>query len=192
MTLANVWESYREHLGTKKTAETMMYTGKAVLVDFGPLRPDQIKISDCRDYLDNRVALGRKLGTVHTELGHLRSVLKWANKAGHIDRVPFIELPPKPDSDVRPLSDLDVQKIIDNCGAFHVRLAVILLLTTGARVGAILGRTWDKIDFERGIIDLRKRDGVTRKGRAVIPMNRMARAVLQTAHDARLSEWVVE
>lgn len=192
MTVAGIWEAYREHLGEKTTAKTMHWTGKAVLPAFGALRPDQITIGDCRDYRDNRLADDKKLGTVHTELGHLRSALKWAHKAGYIDRCPFIELPPKPDSDVRPLSDTDIQRIIDGCGAFHIRLAVILLLTTGARVGAVLDRTWDKIDFERGVIDLRERDGVTRKGRAVVPMNRMARAALQTAYDARQTEWVVE
>lgn len=192
LNVSQIWEAYRLHLGKKKTAETMSWTGKAVLKSFGTLRPDQITIDDCRNYLADRTADGRKIGTVHTELGHLRSALKWAHKTGHIDRVPHIELPPKPDNDVRPLSDGDVQKIIDGCSAFHVRLAVILLLTTGARVGAILDRTWDKIDFQRGVIDLRERDGVTRKGRAVVPMNRMSRAALQTAHSARQTEWVVE
>ncbi len=192
MNISDIWEAYRVHLGEKKTAETMSWTGKAVLSFFGVFRPDQITLTDCRNYKQKRLAEGRKLGTVHTELGHLRSALKWARKTGHIDRTPYIELPPKPDSDVRPLSDRDVQKIIDGCRAPHIRLAVILLLTTGARVGAVLDRTWDKIDLERGVIDLRVRDGVTRKGRAVIPMNRLARTALQTAYDARQTEWVVE
>jgi integrase len=192
MTVAQIWAGYIDHLGTKPTAKTMGWTGKAIIPAFGSFRPDQITIQDCRDYKADRLAAGKKLGSVHTELGHLRSALRWATKAGHIERTPYIELPPKPDSDVRPLSDGDIQKIIDNCGAFHIRLAVILLLTTGARVGAILDRTWDKIDFERGKIDLRETDGVTRKGRAVVPMNRMARTALQTAYDARLTEFVVE
>ncbi len=192
MNVSDIWEGYRVHLGNKKTTETMGWTGKAVLASFGAFRPDQITIDDCRQYSALRQKDGRKLGTVHTELGHLRSALKWAHKAGHIDRVPFIELPPKPDSDVRPLSDGEVQRIIDGCHAPHIRLAVILLLTTGARVGAVLDRTWDKIDFNRGVIDLRERDGITRKGRAVVPMNRLARTALQTAYDARQTEWVVE
>ena len=191
-TIDAIWDRYGNHLGDKPTAKTMRHTGKAVLPRFGKLRPDQITIQDCRSYLFDRQAAGRAIGTVHTELGHLRSAVRWAAKTGLIDRTPHIELPPKPDSDVRPLSDGDVQKIIDNCAAFHVRLAVILMLTTGARVSAILDRTWDKIDFERGIIDLRLTDGVTRKGRAVVPMNRMARAALQTAYSARQTEWVVE
>ncbi|WP_296765023.1 site-specific integrase [Sediminimonas sp.] len=71
-------------------------------------------------------------------------------------------------------------------------MAVILLLATGARVGAVLDLTWDRVDFDRGVIDLRLTDGLTRKGRAVVPMNRMARAALESAYPARLTDHVVE
>lgn len=192
LTVSEIWEGYILHLGSKPTAKTMGYTGKAVLHHFGALRPDQITVEDCRDYLADRMSAGRAIGTVHTELGHLRSAMKWAHKSGLIHRVPHIEMPPKPDSDVRPLSDAQIRAIIDGCGAPHIRLAVILLLTTGARVSAILDLTWDRVDFERGIINLRLPDGVTRKGRAVVPMNRMARAALTAAHEARLTDFVVE
>ena len=187
-----IWNAYIEHLGRKPTAKTMKYTGRAVLPYFGSLRPDQITIQDCRKYLADRIAAGRKIGSVHTELGHLRSAMKWANKVRLISHVPAIELPPKPDSDVRPLSDNEVRAILDGCVAPHVRLAVVLLLATGARISAVLDLTWERIDFERGVIDLRLTDGVTRKGRAVVPMNRMARAALESAYAARTSDYVVE
>ncbi|WP_425441850.1 tyrosine-type recombinase/integrase [Thioclava dalianensis] len=170
----------------------MRHTGKAVLPEFGSLRPDQITINDCRAYTAKRLGAGRKVGTVHTELGHLRSALKWAAKIRLIDHAPYIEQPPKPDSDVRPLSDKQITALLDGCGAPHIRLAVILLLATGARVGAILDLTWSRVDFDRGVIDLRLPDGVTRKGRAVVPMNRMARSALQTAAQVRVTDHVVE
>jgi integrase len=192
-TIAVLWAMYIEYLGDKPTAATMGWTGKAVLEHFGSLRPDQLTISDSRGYIAKRTAAGRKVGSIHTELGHLRSCMNWAkNKAAAIDRVPPIEMPAKPDSDVQPLTDVEIQKIVDNCAAPHVRLAVILLLTTGGRVSAILDRTWDKIDFDRGVIDLRLTDGVTRKGRAVLPMNALARNSLKQAFDARMTDWVVE
>ncbi|MEP2955570.1 MAG: site-specific integrase [Sulfitobacter sp.] len=192
-TVADLWRMYVDYLGDKPTAATMGWTGKAVLAHFGALRPDQITLADSRGYIAARTAAGRKLGSIHTELGHLRSCLNWAvKKAAAIDRVPPIEMPSKPDSDVRPLSQNQIHRIVDNCAAPHVRLAVILLLTTGGRVSAVLDRTWDKIDFDRGVIDLRLTDGVTRKGRAVLPMNSLARTALKQAYDARQTEWVVE
>ena len=39
---------------------------------------------------------------------------------------------------------------------------------------------------------MRLTDGVTRKGRAVVAMNRLARTALLTAYEARQSEWVIE
>lgn len=156
LTVKDLWNLYVDSLGSKPTAATMKYTGKAVLGHFGEYRPDQLTIEDSRGYIQARLADGRKVGSIHTELGHLRSAMNWAyKKAKAIDRIPPIDMPPKPDSDVRPLTDQQVQKIVDNCLAPHVRLAVILLLTTGGRVSAILDRTWDKIDFDRGVIDLR-------------------------------------
>ncbi|MGQ3486075.1 tyrosine-type recombinase/integrase [Roseovarius pacificus] len=192
MSVAQIWAAYIDHLGSKPTAKTMGYTGKAVLDHFGDFRPDQITTDDCRAYLAERLKAGRKIGSIHTELGHLRSALRWAVKQGVIARAPHIELPPKPDSDVQPLSDAQVRALIDGCEAPHIRLAVILLLATGARVGAILDLTWDRVDFDRGVIDLRLPDGLTRKGRAVVPMNRMARAALESAHPARLTDHVIE
>lgn len=192
LTIATIWAAYVDHLGTKPTAATMRHTGKAVLAHFGALRPDQITIRDCRAYTAARLEAGRKIGSVHTELGHLRSALRWAAKVRLIDRAPHIEQPPKPASDVRPLTDAQITALLDGCAAPHIRLAVVLLLTTGARIGAVLDLTWQRVDFDRGVIDLRLPDGVTRKGRAVVPMNRMARAALESAYQARLTDHVVE
>lgn len=156
------------------------------------LHPDQITIQDCRTYRDFRLAQGRAIGTVHTELGHLRCALNWAAKCELIGASPYIDMPPKPDSDVRPLSRTEISELIKACHVPHIRLAVILLLATGARIGAVLDLQWNRVDFDRNVIDLRLPDGVTRKGRAVVPINRMARTALDEAFEGRLSDHVIE
>lgn len=191
-TVAAIWEAYRDYLGKKKTAETMGYTGKAILPHFGHLRPDQITTADCRAYIATRESAGRAPGTIHTELGHLRSCLTWAQKSRLIDVAPHIERPPKPDSKVEAFSPGQISALIDAANAPHVRLAIVLLATTAGRVGAILDLTWDRVDFDRGVINLRVESSVTRKGRAAVPMNNMARAALSAAHEMRLSEHVIE
>lgn len=192
LTVAGLWAAYTDHLGNRPTAKTMGYTGKAILAHFGALRPDQITLADCRAYAAQRTGTGIAQGSVHTELGHLRSALLWAVKARLIATAPHIERPSKPDSNVRPLSEAESLALIRGCNAPHVALAVVLLFGTAARVGALLDLTWDRVDFERGVINLRLPDGVTRKGRAAVPMNRMTRAALQTAYAARLTDHVVE
>ncbi|WP_210093710.1 site-specific integrase [Ruegeria sp. HKCCSP346] len=192
LTVSEIWEKYREYLGDKPTSKTMRYTGKPIKAHFGSMTVEIIKIQDSRDYTKSRLKEGRKVGTVWTELGHLRSALLWADSNGLVEKAPHIELPSKPDSDIRPLVRSEIRKLINNCAAPHQKLAVILLFATGARVGAVLDRQWKHIDFRRGTIDLRLDDGVTRKGRAIVPMNKMARTALEEAYAARQTDWVVE
>jgi len=75
----------------------------------------------------------------------------------------------------------------------HIRLYIMLALATGGRNEALLDLTWDRLDFERGLIDLRN-PTINRphKGRAVVPMNRTIRAALTEARDGSLSEYVIE
>ena len=192
-TVAEIWEAYRSDLGEKPTAKTMVYTGKAVLAHFGSFRPDQITTALCRQYVTNRTAEGKSQGTIHTELGHLRSAMRFAVKERIIDKAPSIERPAKPTPKERYLEKAEIAALIDAASAPHIALAIHLLFATaGSRIGAILDLTWDRVDFQRGIINLRLNDAKTRKGRAIVPMNSGVRAALQTAHSAALSDYVVE
>ncbi|NRB19942.1 MAG: site-specific integrase [Rhodobacteraceae bacterium] len=191
-TVADIWEAYRLDLGDKPTAKTMRYTGKAVLAHFGKYRPDQITTALCHRYAEKRMSQDKSQGTVHTELGHLRSTMTFAVKERIIDRAPEIERPAKPTPKERYLEKEDVAALIDAALAPHIALAIHLLFATAGRVGAILDLTWDRVDFQRGVINLRLDDAKTRKGRAIVPMNSGVRAALQTAHDAALTDYVVE
>lgn len=191
-TVAELWEAYRADLGDKPTAKTMQYTGKAVLAHFGAYRPDQIDKAMCRSYVAAREASGKSTGTIWTELGHLQSTMNYARDTRIIPHAPKIWRPSKPESDKRILNAGEARALIEAAHDPHIRLALILLLGTAGRVGAILDLTWDRVDFERGAINLRLDDGRTRKGRAVVPMNSSVRAALSVAHDAALSDYVVE
>ncbi|MET0470921.1 MAG: site-specific integrase, partial [Xanthobacteraceae bacterium] len=75
----------------------------------------------------------------------------------------------------------------------HLKLFIVLAQTTGARSAALLQLTWDRVDFERGQIDLRNPFlKVPHKGRAIVPMNRDARAALLEARAGALSLYVIE
>ncbi|WP_408004209.1 tyrosine-type recombinase/integrase [Pseudooceanicola algae] len=191
-TVAEIWALYRDDLGDKPTATTMGYTGKAILPHFGHLRPEDITKATCLSYAADRKSSGKSQGTVHTELGHLKSALLFAENTRMIDRAPKIWRPEKPQTDKRILNAGEARALIDAAMEPHIRLALILLLGTGARVGAVLDLTWDRVDFERGAINLRLADGATRKGRAVVPMNGSTRAALSAAHKAALSDYVIE
>ncbi|WP_410795981.1 tyrosine-type recombinase/integrase [Palleronia sp. LCG004] len=170
----------------------MGYTGKAVLPFFGAYEPSAITRQMCRDYAAQRGAKGISQGTVWTELGHLSSAIKFAYASKLIEADTKIWRPQKPDHDFRILDRGEARALIEGTRDPHMRLAIVLLLGTAARVGAILDLTWDRVNLETGVINLRLPDSTTRKGRAVVPMNGSTRAALTAAYDAALTDYVIE
>ena len=170
-TVAKLWQEYIDFLGARPSGKSMSYTGKRVLRHFGSLRHDEITLQRCRDYAERRYKDGVKIGTVHTELGHLRMALKWGAKMRRIPYAPYIERPSKPQPQERYLTRAEIRQLLDTDMLPHVRLTIILMLHTAARVGAILDLTWDRVDLERRVIDLRIDSTSPRKGRAVVPIS---------------------
>lgn len=191
-TVSAIWDAYRESLGERPTAKTLHWTGKAILPHFGHLRPDQISLSDCKSYEIDRLSGGISQGSIHTELGHLRSALRFGKKSRMIDAAPEIPRPAKPETDKRILNAGEARTLIEAAHDPHIRLAIIMLLGTAGRVGAVLDLEWSRVDFDRGVINLRLENSATRKGRAVVPMNSMTRAALSVAKDMALSDYVIE
>ncbi|WP_406679226.1 site-specific integrase [Rhodovulum sulfidophilum] len=74
----------------------------------------------------------------------------------------------------------------------HIKLAMLLMLTTAGRSGAILELTWDRVDFASRTIRLAANDLGPRKGRATVPINDTLMAALQDAQRAAVSDFVVE
>lgn len=191
-TVAELWQAYRAERAGRPIATTMDYSGRAILPHFGALRPDQITTADCRAYAAARRKAGIRDGTIWTDLGHLRSALNWAEKTGLIARAPYIERPAKPAPKERYLTRAEIDRLLAVECEPHIRLAMLLMLSTAGRVSAILELTWDRVDMDRGQIDLRTEGAATRKGRAVVPINAGLRAALQEAREAALSDHVVE
>jgi integrase len=187
-----MWATYIKDLGERRTAVTMGSTSKAVLTHFGAYRPEQIDRDLCRAYADIRIGNGLKQGTVHAELGHLRSTMRFAVKIGLIEKAPDIWRPVKPAPKDRFLTRPEITRLMDADSAPHIALAIHMMLSTAGRVGAILDLTWDRVDFERGQINLRLPESQNRKGRAIVPINAGLSAALQTAEHAALSDYVIE
>jgi integrase len=190
-TIAEIWSAYIDDMAGRPVVVTMRHNWKALGPHFGAMRPDVDLVPHCRAYTAQRRAAGISDGTVWTELGHLRMVLLWAERRRIIPRAPAVERPPKPAPRERYLTRPEVQRLVDAANG-HVRLAILLMLSTAGRIGAVLDLTWDRVDFERRQIRLRADDSVTRKGRATVPINDGLMAALTTARREALSDYVVE
>lgn len=168
---------------------------KALKPHFAHLRPDQITRETCREYAAARRKVtfrNRKLpiqdGTIIKELTVLRAGLRWHDK----NTPAIFEMPSSPPPKERHLSREEFGKLVRSADRTpHLRLFVILALSTAGRAEAILELTWDRVDFEKGQIDLRKGAG-RRKGRALVPMTDTVKFALQEAKKAALSDFVIE
>lgn len=189
----DLWKAYVQDKEGRAVIDTMVHTWKALRDRFGTMDAEAITIADCREHMKERRAKSIADGTLLTELGHLRMVLKWAEKNRLIDRAPHIERPSKPNPSERYLTRQQARALRDASTVPHVKLFIVLAQTTGARSAALLQLTWDRVDFDRGLIDLRNPEIVVpHKGRAIVPMNRDARAALMEARSGALSPYVIE
>lgn len=192
-TVDDIMAAYIETLGTRPSAKTAVFMWRALAPHFGGLLPRQIDHKHCTAYTAARRAAGRSDGTIWTELGYLRSAMNWAVKRTMIAAAPHIERPAKPDPDERYLTRDEIARLLDIEMMPHTRLAILLMLGTAGRIGAILGLTWDRVNFDEGSINLRVEDETgRRKGRAVVPMNAGLRRALGEAADAAMTDHVIE
>jgi integrase len=168
---------------------------------WGERPPGAVTEAECLAYARRRAKdasgpHGKPAGpaTIRTELQALRAALRWAADAGGlIAAAPGVPLPPRPAPRERWLEREEADRLIAACRSPHVRLFVLLALHTAARKAAILDLTWDRVDLDRSLIDLRAPGRTqTRKRRVPVPINATLAAALRVAHAARVSEWVVE
>lgn len=164
-------------------------TWKALQPHFGHRLGHAITREDCRAYASARREQGRADSTIKTELELLRACLH--HRYG--DAAPALWLPPASAPRDRYLTQPEVNRLLQSIDTPHVRLFVILALTTGGRMGALLELTWDRVDFQRRTIDLRPPGRhQTNKRRTIVPMNQRAAAALLWASWASESEYVIE
>jgi integrase len=190
-TVADLWEARRRALEGRRMATNMRYSGLPVLAFFGHLRPHMINEEMVRSYIRER---NKAPGTVWTDLNHLRSTLTWAHKTKLIGEVPYFPLPSRPPPKTDYLTKEQARAFIEGCRFPHIRLFTLLALATGARAGALLELTWDRVDLDRRLIHLRTEQMANKKGRAIVPINDMLLEALvaakATTNHAHVIHWV--
>lgn len=185
-TVKDAYFAYREEkMGTGEyTKLEIMW--RPLSQTFEGLRPDQVDKDVCKQYSERRRFQGKSNNTIIRELGSLRAALRSFNK----NLPKSFYMPPKPPPKDIYLTRDQYNSLLKAAKAPHMKLFIILALSTGARSGALFGLTWDRINFERKLIDLGK--GTHIKKRAVVPMNEAAEEALREAYKARLSDHVIE
>lgn len=190
---ADLWAVYEQRYVAAKTAapETLRYSWMALEKHFGKLHPHEVTQEVVDEYVDKRVngGYGRKVkeNTVRRELVALRACLNWCasprQKLISKDQVPDYELPPEGEARLRWLDERESKKLLAAAegyqGGPRIELFVWLAMETGARKTAITQLTWDRVNFELGVIDYNVPGRMrTKKRRAVVPISDALRPVL--------------
>ena len=162
----------------------------------GGFRVDQIDDDVMESFLEERQRQamkrrGRPLsnGTLYTDVNIAQSIFNYATKNNKIDFKLHLNKPTKPAPKEIWFNRPKVIRLLEAVKHVpHLYTATLLMLSTAGRVAAILELTWDRVDFDKGTIDLRVDSDGPRKGRAFIPMNEGLRKHLLKVKEAAEAE----
>lgn len=132
-------------------------------------------------------------GTLRREFNVLRAALNLAWKNGFLDRPPTITPPRDSAPRNRYLTKDEARRLLDICETPHVKTFLALAFYTGARKGAILALTWDRVDFNNGIVDFQEPGRpLTVKRRSIVPLHDSLKEILISAYQYSTCDFVVE
>lgn len=186
----DLWPAYtQDRITDGARADRFKAHWSALAPHFGHRLGKDVTREDCRAYYKDRKALGYSDSTIKTDMELLRACLRYRYGSA----APSIWIPPASKPRENWLTKEQARTIVDLIDTPHIKLFVTLGLATGARAGAILDLTWDRVDFRQGTIDFRPPGRLqTNKRRTIVPMNATARAALEEAHKGRLTDHVIE
>lgn len=155
---------------------------------FGDLLPEHISNRLIAEYAQSRTV---SAGTILRALGVLKAALHYAEGNRWIPIQPQFSMPVKapPPKDLW-LTREQVALLIQKAKPPHISLFIKLAVSTAARSGAILELTWDRIDFEKRLIDLGQGHG--NKRRSIVPMHDQVYEALVEARELAQSDFVIE
>lgn len=200
LTLEDVWKIYTAHLSGRKTARDLEFVWQYIGPELGSYHPLQINDDVVKRYLEIRTEdFQRRNGrppsksTLRADINLLQCTLNHAYKKRIIDKPIQLKLPPQGSPRDRWLEVDEIDKLLEACKQTpHIYVAVVLMLSTAGRVGAVLELTWDPVDFDRRTIDLRVREHEHKKARAFVPINDGLLAVLKEWRKNCDTDYVVE
>jgi integrase len=202
LTVADCWSVYRAHrVPQLASPDTVLHSWAVLEPHFGVLRADGVSQRDVDAYVVRRTRTVQSQ-TVRRELAALIAMLNFAAAPARalIRTAPVLALPAAAEPRDRWLRMHEMQALLTAARTLRGgdRLSrgerfLWIALETAARVQAILDLTWDRVDFDAGVIHFdvpgRKR---TTKRRAAVSISSALRPVLERAYRERTGPVVMD
>lgn len=189
--------------------DTFDYCWKNLGAHFNDILIDGLTQEDIDKYVRLRAAgkIGRpaKPQTCRRELNSLIAALNFCANPPYrmIEKSSYegFKLPKEGAPRDRWLRPEEIKRLLDTAASqrdgngriTRVELFLWVALQTAARKQAILDLTWDRVDFETGVIQFHDpgKDSTSKK-RANVPISAQLRPILKQAHDERVNDFVME
>lgn len=199
---ANTWLETRVKLQlSKRTYEHYKHVLNFHLFPrFGGVRLDEFKLSHADVLIKALSERGHNPKGINMIVGILKRVLIEAVKEERIDRNPFqylkeLKEPPRPDVY---LTAAQIENVLEVSMGHYFHSLFLMAVNTGMRRGELAGLCWDRVNFDRSLIEvsrLRDRTGLsertkTVKSRRFIPMNAVVRNHLLALKDTHFDDVV--
>jgi integrase len=192
-TLATIMQDYlKEHVETRVVAYERQYQcSRPLLAEFGKMKPRDIGMTQTLRYSNLRQAgqIGNKVceSTVRREIGMLRAAINHGIKSGRLsaDSLRHMFIPRQPAPKDLYLNKEQLEIMLSEAAILGARIHTFCHIAafTAARKGSIEELTWDRVDFETGMINFDDGSVRTKKRKSKVPMNQRLRAHLEQVRE---------
>lgn len=148
------WIEYAQHLATRDNVKDHL---SKMLAHFGKQAAlEQITQNHAAGWVA-QMRIGRAAGTVNRVLSTARKLWSMANTVWGVEVTPIAWhklMLLEPEARTRWLTESEAENLITHA-AEHLQPVIRFALMTGLRLGNITGLTWDQVQWQKGVIELR-------------------------------------
>ncbi|WP_243406128.1 site-specific integrase [Sphingosinicella sp. YJ22] len=188
--VADLWAAYvNDRSKELSDLSRLKNAWKALGPFFGERLGSTIDHDLCREYAKQRKRLGRANSTIRIELEYLRACLNLRYGRGNT----HVWTPPSSKPRSRYLTKDELERLLEHVKTPHIRLFIILAVTTGARMKSILALKWEQVDLKHRTINYAPAGRhQTNKRETEVPMNMRNFLALEEAARGALTDYVIE
>lgn len=155
----NLWLA--EYLGNVKHATAISYgqhVKNHVLPNIGAVKLADLRAPMIQRIYNNLQRQGISPKTIKNLHGCIHKALEVAVRNDYIARNPadVCTLPRIEKSEIQPLDAPDIKKLLEALNGHKHEVLIKTAMFTGMRIGELIGLTWDCVDFENGVICVKK------------------------------------
>ena len=143
-------------IGTKEGYEAVVKNH--IIPCLGSIRMKDLQLLTVQRFVNRLSEKGMNPKTVKNVHGILHRGLQMAVRIGYLKKNPSdgIILPRIEQEEVHPLDKPELSKLLKSIQGHEHEVLINTAIFTGMRSGELLGLTWDCVDFDRGVIYVKK------------------------------------